>query len=338
MELSQAINSVLQRKNLTEDDMKAVMKTIMTGGATDAQIGGFLIGLRMKGETVNEIAAAASVMRELATRVNVDTQNLVDTCGTGGDSSGTFNISTASAFVVAGAGGKVAKHGNRSISSKSGSADVLEAAGVRLDLSAEQVAECVNEVGVGFMFAPAHHGAMKYAIGPRKEMAARTIFNVLGPLTNPASAPNQVLGVFSDELLEPMATVLQKLGSRHVLVVHARDGLDEISIGDKTEIAELKDGSVHRFSIQPEDFGFKRTPFTEIKATDAAHSLEIIRNLLEDHAGPARDIVTLNAGAAIYAAGIADSLKAGVAKAAESISSGEARNKLDQLVIKTQSL
>ncbi len=337
MELTQAINAVLQKHDLTEDEMQSVMRTIMTGGATDAQIGGFLIGLRMKGETVSEIAAAASVMRDLAAAVSVDKEFLVDTCGTGGDASGTFNISTASAFVVAAAGAKVAKHGNRSISSKSGSADVLEAAGVRLDLTPDQVVQCINEVGVGFMFAPAHHGAMKHAIGPRKEMAARTIFNVLGPLTNPASAPNQVLGVFSDELLEPMASVLQKLGSRHVLVVHARDGLDEISIGDKTEVAELKGGLIRRYSIQPEDFGMKRTPISEIKADGAEHSLEIIRHLLEDQPGPARDIVTLNAGAAIYASGVTQSLKQGVEKAAEVISSGEARNRLDKLVILSQS-
>ena len=337
MEITQAINAVIQKQDLTEEQMQSIMRTIMTGGATDAQIGGFLIGLRMKGETVNEITAAASVMRELAASVEVDQTHLVDTCGTGGDASGTFNISTASAFVVAAAGAKVAKHGNRSISSKSGSADVLEAAGVRLDLTPEQVAKCVNDIGVGFMFAPAHHGAMKHAIGPRKEMAARTIFNVLGPLTNPASAPNQVLGVFADELLETMASVLQKLGSRHVLVVHARDGLDEISVGDKTEIAELKDGHIRRYSVQPEDFGFKRTPISELKADNAEHSLEIIRHLLEDQPGPARDIVALNAGAAIYAAGITDSLKDGVSRAKEAIASGEARNKLDQLVILTQS-
>jgi anthranilate phosphoribosyltransferase len=264
-------------------------------------------------------------------------EHLIDTCGTGGDASGSFNISTASAFVVAAAGGRVAKHGNRSVSSKSGSADVLEAAGVRLDLTPAQVAQCVAEVGVGFMFAPAHHGAMKHAIGPRREMGTRTIFNVLGPLTNPAGAPNQVLGVFSDELLEPLAEVLQKLGSRHVLVVHARDGLDEISIGDKTEVAELNDGQIRRFSIQPEEFGVQRTPISEITAENAEASLAIIRSVLEDHAGPARDIVMLNAGAAIYAAGLADSLKDGVARADAAISSGEARNRLDQLVVLTQS-
>lgn len=337
MEMPQAINQVLSRKDLSTDEMTSVMRTIMTGGATQAQIGGFLIGLRMKGETIPEIAAAASVMRELATRVEVGGDHLVDTCGTGGDASGTFNISTASAFVTAAAGGRVAKHGNRSVSSKSGSADVLEAAGVRLDLNPQQVAQCIEEVGVGFMFAPAHHGAMKHAIGPRKEMGARTIFNVLGPLTNPAGAPNQILGVFSDELLDPLANVLQKLGSNHVMVVHARDGLDEISIGNKTEVAELKDGRVRRYSIQPEDFGLSRTPISNIRAADAQESLEIIRALLENKPGPARDIVQLNAGAAIYTAGLADTLADGIEKAGEVIASGEARSRLDKLVILSQS-
>ncbi|MCG8429201.1 MAG: anthranilate phosphoribosyltransferase [Chromatiales bacterium] len=337
MEMSQAINQVLSRKDFSQEQMTEVMHTIMTGGATPAQIGGFLIGLRMKGETVSEITAAAAVMRELATHVEVTGEHVVDTCGTGGDASGTFNISTASAFVTAAAGAQVAKHGNRSISSKSGSADVLEAAGVNLNLSPEQVARCIEEVGVGFMFAPAHHGAMKHAIGPRREMGARTIFNVLGPLTNPAGAPNQVLGVFSEELLDPLANVLQKLGSRHVMVVHARDGLDEISIGEKTEIAELKDGYVRRFSIQPEEFSFQRTDISAIKAESAEQSLSIIRSVLEDNPGPARDIVCLNAGASIYTAGLSDSLASGVNKAAEVISSGEARNRLDKLIILTQS-
>ena len=338
MDMKQAINQVIGHHDLSAEQMTEVMRTIMTGGATPAQIGGFLIGLRMKGETVTEIAAAAAVMRELATKVDVGShEHLVDTCGTGGDARGTFNISTAAAFVVAAAGGRVAKHGNRSVSSKSGSADLLEAAGVRLDLTPEQVARCIDEVGVGFMFAPAHHGAMKHAIGPRREMGARTIFNVLGPLTNPAGAPNQVLGVFSDELVEPLAEVLQKLGSHHVLVVHARDGLDEISIGDKTEVAELKDGQIRRFSIQPEEFGVQRTSISAITADSAEDSLRIIRSVLEDHAGPARDIVMLNAGAAIYAAGLADSLKDGVAKADAAIASGEARNRLDRLVVLTQS-
>jgi len=337
MEIKQAINQVLAHHDLNDEEMTEVMRTIMTGGATPAQIGGFLVGLRMKGETVHEITAAARVMRELATRVEIDAANLIDTCGTGGDSSGSFNISTASAFVTAAAGARVAKHGNRSISSKSGSADVLEAAGVRLDLTPEQVAQCVQEVGLGFMFAPAHHGAMKHAIGPRREMGVRTIFNVLGPLTNPAGAPNQVLGVFSDELLEPLANVLQSLGSRHVLVVNSRDGLDEISIGDHTEVAELKDGAIRRYAISPEQFGMQRTPITELAVESAEQSLAVIRSVLEDNPGPARDIVCLNAGAAIYAAGLADSLAEGVEKANAAIASGEARNKLDQLVILTQS-
>ena len=338
MEMPQAISRVIARHDLSSEEMSSVMRTIMTGNATPAQIGGFLIGLRMKGETVTEIAAAATVMRELAARVDTGSgAHLVDTCGTGGDASGTFNISTASAFVAAAAGARVAKHGNRSVSSKSGSADVLEAAGVNLGLTPLQVAECIESVGVGFMFAPAHHGAMKHAIGPRREMGVRTIFNVLGPLTNPAGAPNQVLGVFSEDLLEPMARVLQQLGSRHVLVVHARDGLDEISIGEKTEIAELKDGAIRRYSIHPEEFGMRRAPISELTVATAQESLSIIRGVLEDSPGPARDIVQLNAGAAVYAAGLANSLAEGIGKAGEAISSGEARNRLDKLVVLTQS-
>ncbi len=337
MDIKEAINRILAHQNLTDEAMTQVMRSIMTGGATPAQIGGFLVGLRMKGETVQEITAAARVMRELATRVEIDAENLIDTCGTGGDSSGSFNISTASAFVAAAAGARVAKHGNRSISSKSGSADLLEAAGVRLDLTPQQVAQCVQKVGLGFMFAPAHHSAMKHAIGPRRELGVRTLFNVLGPLTNPAGAPNQLLGVFSDELLEPLANVLQSLGSRHVLVVHSRDGLDEISIGDHTEVAELKDGIVRRYAISPEQFGMQRTPVSELAVEGAGQSLAVIRSVLEDSPGAARDIVCLNAGAAIYAAGLAESLAEGVEKADTAIASGEARNKLDQLVILTQS-
>ena len=336
MNMQQAIQAVIDRRDLSGEEMTAVMQTIMTGGATQAQIGGFLVGLRMKGETVSEIAAAAKVMRELAAKVPSSASHLVDTCGTGGDASGTFNISTASAFVTAAAGATVAKHGNRSISSKSGSADVLEAAGVRLDLNPDQVAECVDKLGIGFMFAPAHHSAMKHAIGPRKEMGVRTIFNVLGPLTNPAGAPNQVLGVFADELLETMAAVLQELGSRHVMVVHARDGLDEISVGDETEVAELKNGSVSRYTVSPEEFGISRTSLESLRAESAGQSLDMIRGVLEDKPGPARDIVALNAGAAIYVSGVADSLADGVEKASAAISSGAAHNKLDQLIVLTQ--
>jgi anthranilate phosphoribosyltransferase len=338
MEIQQAIARVIDHHDLNSEEMIEVMRAIMTGGATPAQIGGFLIGLRMKGESVSEIAAAAAVMRELASGVDISgLSHTVDIVGTGGDSSGTFNISTASMFVAAAAGCNVAKHGNRSVSSKSGAADALEAAGVRLDLTPEQVEQCVREVGVGFMFAPGHHSAMKHAIGPRKEMRVRTIFNVLGPLTNPAGVPNQLLGVFAEELLEPMANVLQKLGSRHVMVVHSRDGLDEISVGDKTEVAELKDGQIRRFSIQPETFGLTRTPIEALKATDANHSLDIIRSVLDNQPGPARDIVQLNAGAAIYTAGVTETLDQGVAKADAVITSGEARNRLDRLAILTQS-
>ena len=337
MDLKQAINQVVQRHDLSAEQMTEVMRAIMTGGATPAQISGFLVGLRMKGETVTEIAAAAAVMRELAAGVQVGhLPNTVDIVGTGGDASGTFNISTASMFVAAAAGCHVAKHGNRSVSSKSGSADVLEAAGIRLDLSPAQVARCVEEVGVGFMFAPAHHSAMKHAVGPRREMGVRTVFNVLGPLTNPAGTPNQLIGVFSEDLLEPLAEVLQRLGSRHVLVVHSRDGLDEISVGDKTEVAELKDGRIRRFSIQPEEFGVRRADIAVIKVADSADSLRMIRSVLEDHAGPARDIVMLNAGAAIYVAGRADTLKRGVEQADAAIASGEARNRLDRLIVLTQ--
>ena len=335
MDMQSAIKAVTEHKNLSSDEMASVMRLIMTGEATPAQVGGFLIGLRMKGETVEEVAAAAGVMRDLSTRVNVDKQHLVDTCGTGGDASGSFNISTASAFVVAAAGGKVAKHGNRSVSSKSGSADVLEAAGVNLEQTPEQVAACVNDIGVGFMFAPMHHSAMKHAIGPRREMAVRTIFNVLGPLTNPAGAPNQVLGVFSIDWVTPLAEVLKQLGSDHVLVVHADDGLDEISIGSITHVAELKDGEVTTYTVQPEDFGMQRADLSEIRAGDAEHSLRIIKSVLANEAGPAKDIVCLNAGAAIYAAGLADSFAEGVGRAQEVIASGEAAAKLDQLVAAT---
>jgi len=332
MNMSQAINQVLQRQDLSAEQMTEVMRTIMTGGATDAQIGGFLIGLRMKGETVTEITAAASVMRELASGVDIGgLPHAVDIVGTGGDASGTFNVSTASMFVAAAAGCHVAKHGNRSVSSKSGSADALESAGIHLMLSPEQVGRCVREVGVGFMFAPGHHSAMKHAIGPRKEMAARTVFNVLGPLTNPAGVPNLVLGVFSEELVEPMAEVLKNLGAKHVLVVHSRDGLDEISIGAETDVAELKDGKVSRYTIKPEDFGLNRTSIDAIKADGPEQSVAMIRDLLGGGAGPARDIVAMNAGAAIYAAGLADSLVAGVDRAQQVLDSGDGLVRMKQL-------
>ena len=335
MTMQAAIKAVTENNDLNAEEMTETMRLIMTGEATPAQVGGFLIGLRMKGETIDEIAAAAGVMRELASKVEVNKNHLVDTCGTGGDSSGSFNISTASAIVVAAAGGKVAKHGNRSISSKSGSADVLETAGVNLEISPEQVAQCVDEIGVGFMFAPLHHSAMKHAIGPRREMAVRTIFNVLGPLTNPAGAPNQVLGVFSKQLVEPLAHVLQRLGSDHVLVVHAEDGMDEISIASPTFVAELKDGEMTTYTVQPEDFGMVRADLEKIRAKDSAHSLEIIKGVFDNVDGPAKDIVCLNAGAAIYAAGLTGSLADGIKKAQDVIASGSVSEKLTELIIKT---
>jgi anthranilate phosphoribosyltransferase len=332
MDMQAAIRTVTERHDLGGDEMADVMRLIMTGQATPAQIGGFLIGLRMKGESVDEIAAAASVMRELATRVAVAGEHLVDTCGTGGDGASTFNVSTASALVAAAAGARVAKHGNRSVSSSSGSADVLEAAGVNLDLDANQVARCVETIGVGFLFAPKHHSAMKHAIGPRKEMGVRTLFNLLGPLTNPAGAPNQVLGVFSAEWLEPLARVLAKLGSQHVLVVHADDGLDEISIGSSTRVAELKSGELSCYSVSPEQFGMLNGNIEQLVVSNAEQSLQLIKQVLDGNRGPAQDIVALNAGAAIYAAGITESLAAGVDAAKQAIESGAAKQKLKDLI------
>jgi anthranilate phosphoribosyltransferase len=314
------------------------MRTIMSGQATPAQIGGFLVGLSIKGETVEEIAAAAAVMRELASRVEVSGDHVVDVVGTGGDGIATFNISTASAMVTAAAGAQVAKHGNRAASSKSGSADLLEAAGVRLDLSPEQVASCVAEVGVGFMFAPQHHSAMKYAIGPRREMAVRTIFNVLGPLTNPAGAPNQLVGVFAADLVEPLAKVLQRLGSQHAMVVNSEDGLDEISISAPTRVAELNHGDVRTYSITPEDFGLSRQPLAKIQVDSVEQSLAMVRDVLADQPGPARDIVALNAGAAIYVAGLASSHRAGVDKALTLLADGSAAKVLAQLAQLTQQM
>ena len=332
MDIQQALQKVLNNKNLTIDEMCDVMRLIMSGKTTEAQLGGFLIGLRCKGETIDEIAAAVQVMRELATKVVINGQHVIDTCGTGGDGANTFNISTTCAFVVAAAGGQVAKHGNRSVSSSCGSADLLEAAGVNLDLSVEKVTQCVNELGVGFLFAPKHHGAMKHTIKVRKEMGVRTLFNLLGPLSNPAGAPNQLIGVFAKEWVEPIAQVLKKLGSHHVLVVHADDGLDEISIASDTTIAELKEGDIFTYTISPEQFGFKRTSLTELAVVDAESSLVMVNSVLDNKSGPARDIVILNAGAAIYAANITDSLAAGIKKAAQVIASGAARSKFDALI------
>jgi anthranilate phosphoribosyltransferase len=337
MNIQTAIQLLVDQQDLSANDMQSVMQAIMTGQATPAQIGGFLVALRMKGETVDEIAAAAKVMRELSTKVDVDTTHLVDTCGTGGDTSGTFNVSTASAFVIAAAGGRVAKHGNRSVSSKSGSADVLEAAGVNLDVTPEQVAECIDGLGVGFLFAQKHHGAMKHAIGPRKEMKIRTVFNLLGPLTNPANAPYQVLGVFSKDWVRPLAEVLNTLGSKHVMVVHAEDGLDEISTASPTYVAELKEGSITEYTINPEDFGIQYSSLDDIRVETAEQSLQLIHAALSGTEGAARSIVALNAGAAIYVSGLANSLQTGIDKALDILNSGSAKQKLIDLVNKTNS-
>lgn len=335
MDIKAALNAVVDHRDLSTEEMQAVMQQIMTGQATDSQIGGFLIGLRMKGESIDEITGAAQVMRELATKVEIQGEHLVDTCGTGGDGSNLFNVSTASAFVVAAAGGQVAKHGNRSVSSSTGSADVLEAAGINLNISAEQVARCVDEIGVGFMFAPAHHSAMKHAIGPRKEMGLRTIFNMLGPMTNPAGVKNQVIGVFSQALCRPMAEVLKRLGSEHVLIVHSADGLDEISIANETHIAELKNGEITEYTVKPEDFNIKSKSLIGLSVDSAQQSLTLIKAALgkdhSDNASNARDIITLNAGAAIYAANLANSLSEGVDMAADAIGSGLALAKINDL-------
>ncbi|WP_295543515.1 anthranilate phosphoribosyltransferase [uncultured Thiohalocapsa sp.] len=337
MDIKQALARVIDGHDLSADAMTGCMRAIMTGGATPAQIAGFLVALRLKGETVDEIAAAAAVMRELATGVDIgDLPHALDIVGTGGDAAGTFNISTASMFVAAAAGCHVAKHGNRSVSSKSGSADLLEAAGVNLHLTPAQVAQCVREVGVGFMFAPAHHGAMKHAIGPRRELGVRTLFNVLGPLTNPAGVRRQVLGVFAEHLLEPLAAVLANLGAEQVLVVHAADGLDEISIAAPTDIAELKDGAIRRYRIEPADFGLPTAPLDAVRVDGPQASLRLVRAALAGEPGPAHDIVLLNAGAAIYAAGVADSLADGVEAARAAIEQRQATERLERLAALTQ--
>lgn len=335
MDMKTAISTVVDRRDLSTEEMQQVMQLIMTGQASDSQIGGFLVGLRMKGESIDEITGAAQVMRELSTKVAVSGDHLVDTCGTGGDGANLFNVSTASAFVVAAAGGKVAKHGNRSVSSSTGSADVLEAAGINLGLSAEQVGRCIDEIGVGFMFAPAHHGAMKHAIGPRKEMAIRTVFNMLGPMTNPAGVVKQIIGVFNKNLCRPMAEVLKRLGSQHVLVVHANDGLDEISLATETHVAELKNGEVSEYTIKPEDFGIESQSLIGLDVDSADQSLTLIKSALgkddSENAKKARDMIVLNAGAAIYVADLASSLDEGMAMAADAIGSGLALGKLNDL-------
>lgn len=337
MKIQQALEQLIDRKDLQAAEMESVMRQVMTGEATPSQIGGFLIALRMKGETVDEVAAAARVMRTLASGVSLEHADAIDIVGTGGDSTSTFNVSTCSSIVAAAAGARVAKHGNRSVSSKSGAADLLEEAGVNIDLTPEQVAHCVDELQLGFMFAPRHHSAMKHAIGPRREMGVRTIFNLLGPLTNPAGARSQLLGVFSNHWVRPIAEVLEKLGSDHVIVVHGHDGMDEISISGPTQVAELKEGKVSEYMIEPSQFGLEVAPLESIKVGGAAESLAMIRKVLANEPGPARDIVVLNAGAALCVAGVAESIAEGVALADEVIANGAAARKLAQLISVSQS-
>ncbi|MGV6853208.1 MAG: anthranilate phosphoribosyltransferase [bacterium] len=336
--VQRALQSIANHHDLQSEEMVRSMREIMGGEATDAQIGAFIMGLHIKGETIDEIAAAAKVMRALATRIDIEKTILVDTCGTGGDSSGTFNISTAAAFVAAAGGVTIAKHGNRSVSSTTGSADVLEAAGVSLSLTADQVKHCIQKLNIGFLFAPAHHNAMKHAIGPRKELGIRTFFNVLGPLTNPAGAQRQVLGVYSEKWLVPLAKVLKKLGSEHVMVVNAIDGLDEITLNGSTRIAELHNQEIISYSIQPEDFNIQTQSLDSLKVESAKHSLEIIKSALSGTAGAATDIIALNAGAALYVGGKGVDLKHGIELAQSIISSGKALEKLEQLVLLSQEL
>lgn len=338
MNIQEAIGQVVVGRDLSEAAMYQVMQGIMSGEATAAQIGAFITALRIKGETVGEITGAVRVMREKATRIDtgIDTAAggiIIDTCGTGGDGSGTFNVSTTSAFVVAGAGGIVAKHGNRSVSSKCGSADVLEASGVALNLTPEQIGLCVRVVGIGFLFAPALHGAMKYAIGPRREIGIRTIFNILGPLTNPAGANVQVLGVFSANLTETLARVLGQLGSKRALVVHGEGNLDELTVTGATRISELVDGRVHTFSVTPEEFGLKRSSLEELAGADTPQQAAAeMRAILAGEPGPRRDMVLLNSGAALMAAGMTETIAEGIGTAAGVIDSGKALAKLDELV------
>jgi len=325
--IKEAIGMLTQNMDLSVTEMEGVMREVMEGSATGAQVGAFLTALRMKGESVEEISAAARVMREKASRITAPADT-VDTCGTGGDLSHTFNISTTAAFVVAGAGVPVAKHGNRSVSSRSGSADVLEALGIRIDLNPDQVQRCLDETGFGFMFAPAFHPAMKYAIGPRKEIGIRTVFNILGPLTNPAGARFQVLGVFADHLTETLARVLGRLGAERALVVHGHDGLDEITVTGKTRVSELRDGEVNTYELNPADYGITPAKPEDLQGGDAEENARITRDILEGENGPRRQIVALNAGAALVAVGKAASFAEGLALAEEAIDSGAAREKL----------
>ncbi|WP_154222261.1 anthranilate phosphoribosyltransferase [Marinicella rhabdoformis] len=331
-----ALDLLGDKQPLPQGSMTDVMNQIMDGDATPAQIGGLLMALKLNGETVEHITEAAKVMRERATKVAVSTDHLIDTCGTGGDGMSLFNVSTAAAFIAAAAGCRVAKHGNRSVSSSTGSADVLEAAGLNLALNAEQVADCIDQFNIGFLFAPAHHGATKYAVGPRKELAVRTMFNLLGPLTNPANTPYQVMGIFDKRWVRTAAEVLKELGAKHVMVVHSADGMDEISLNAETFVAELKDGKIREYSITPEQFGFDRHDMSNLTVKDAKESLALIQDALSGKTGSAYDILALNAGAAIYVAGKAADLSAGITQAKAMMDNKSALNLLNQLSQHTQ--
>lgn len=337
MTLKEVINHLLQGQDLSPDQMRQWMTRIMEGQVTPVQTAGFLVALRAKGENVDEIATAAAVLREKAQRIEVAGGHLIDTCGTGGDGLDTFNVSTTAAFVVAAAGGRVAKHGNRSVSSRCGSADVLEAAGVNLDLTPDQVKRCIEAIGVGFLYAPKHHGALRHVATVRQELGIRTLFNLLGPLLNPADAPHQLLGVFDRHYVVPLAEVLQRLGSRHVLVVHAQDGLDEISLQSPTWVAELVNGQVEDYVIEPAQFGIEPASLEQIQVGNVTESLEMMRRVLAGTPGPAADIVALNAGAAIYAADLTDTLTQGVEKAQDMLAIGAGLKKLDALIEWSQS-
>ena len=336
MDMHSAIRSVARSVDLDQEQMNSVMRIVMQGDATPAQIGAFLTALHIKGETVDELTAAAIVMREFAAAVSVRSDKVVDTVGTGGDAAGLFNVSTAAALVAAAAGITVAKHGNRAATGKSGSADVLEAAGVRIDLTPDQVGETIDHVGIGFMFAPTHHGATRHAVGPRREIGVRTIFNLLGPLTNPAAARWQLVGVYEQHWLRPLAEVFANLGSIHTLVVSSSDGLDEISIGDSTPVCEFYKGELTEFVISPEDYGIERQALSSIKVESASESLALIRGALSGEKGPAYDMVALNAGATLYAADVVNSVGGGVDQARAVLDAGGAVRKLEELASYTQ--
>jgi len=338
MKIEDGIKKINFGQNLSRKEISSVMNQILTGLASENQIKSFLLSLSSKGESVEEVIGSAEVMRSLSTKVPVNTKHLVDTCGTGGVGSGIFNVSTTAAFVASSCGAKVAKHGNRSATRKSGSADLLEVAGVSLDLNPEQVKDCIEKVGLGFMFAPVHHSAMKYAIGPRKELGIKTIFNLLGPLTNPAGALNQVLGVFDSKWIRPLAEVLKELGSENVLVLHSEDGLDEISSASSTSIAELRGGEINEYSISPEDFGLKILPIENLKVSSPEESLQIAKEALRGENQAATQMVAMTSGAALYVAGLAGSLKEGIDMSLHNISEGRGLKKLDELVEYSQSL